>query len=140
MTLNESVLTDASPLFKEIGLDQEQAQKVVSFYAKQVQAGSQKLTDDFNQLKSDWYAQSETDSDFGGDEFEKNVKIAQTAVSKYGTPELKQLLQDHGVGNHPEMVRFMVRVGRTLREDSPGPVGGASSGTKSRATILYPND
>ena len=138
--LDEAALAEATPLFKELGLTQEQSQKVVDLYAKQVQAGSQMQTDNFNQLMNDWREQSKTDSEFGGDKYDENVKIAQHAISKYGTPELKQLLNDHGVGNHPEMVRFMVKVGRTLSEDVPGNPGGATSKADDAVSILYPND
>ncbi len=140
ITLDEAALAEASPLFKELGLNQEQSQKVVDLYAKQVQAGSQKQVDDFNQLKSDWRNDSMKDDEFGGDNFEENVKVAQNAINQYGTPGLKQLLDDYGVGNHPEVVRFMVRVGQTLKEDVPGSAGSATSKEGDRVTRMYPND
>ena len=140
MELDASMVSEANPLFKELGLNQDQAQKLVSFYAEQAQAGSQKQVDTFNQLTSDWLSQAKTDSEFGGDNFDENVKIAQSAIGKYGTPELKQLLDDYGVGNHPEIIRFMVKVGSTLKEDVPGSAGKASSKATDRVSILYPNN
>lgn len=139
MELDETVLAEATPMFKELGLTQDQSQKVVDFYAKQVQASSQTQIDNFNQLMSDWRDQSKNDGEFGGDKFEENVKIARSAVDKYGTPELQQLLTEHGVGNHPEVVRFMVRVGQTLQEDVPGSSGTVSKPGADRVDILYPN-
>lgn len=136
--LDETALAAADPLFKELGLTQENAQKVIDLYAKQVQAGSQSQTEAFNQLKSDWREQSKNDKEFGGDKFDENVKVGQFAITKYGTPELKQLLEDHGLGNHPEMIRFMVRVGRTLNEDVPGSSGAATSQAQDRVSTLYP--
>ena len=137
MTLDETALAEANPMFKELGLNQEQAQKVIDLYAQQVQAGSQKQVDDFNQLMDDWLTASKNDGEFGGDKFDENIKVAQNAIAKYGTPELKQLLEDHGVGNHPEVVRFMVRVGQTLKEDNPGETGGAPAQKKDRVEVLY---
>lgn len=140
MTLNETVLSEATPIFKELGLNQEQAQKLIDIYAGQIQAGSQKQVDDFNQLMSDWRAQSEKDPEFGGNNFEANIAIARKAIDVYGTPGLKQLLGDHGVGNHPEVIRFMVKIGKTLKEDEPGSSGSASPPAQDRASLLYPND
>ncbi len=140
VSLDEAALAEASPIFKELGLGQEQAQKLIDIYAAQVQAGSQTQTDNFNQLMNDWRDQSKNDSEFGGDNFEESVRIAQSAVTKYGTPELKQLLEEHGVGNHPEVVRFMVRVGKTLKEDVPGSTGTASSKAEDRVSLLYPTN
>lgn len=139
VTLNEAVLSEATPLFKEAGLSQEQAQKLIDLYAGQIQAGSKQQTDDFNQLMSDWRDQSKNDPEFGGDNFEANVKIARKSIDVYGTPELKQLLEEHGVGNHPALVRYMVAVGKTLPEDVPGSPGSASSTAQDRVSILYPD-
>lgn len=138
--LDEVALAKATPIFKELGLTQEQAQKVVDLHTELSQAGSQKQVDTFNQLINDWREQSKNDGEFGGDKFEENVAVARSAIAKYGTPELKQLLEDHGVGNHPEVIRFMVRVGRTLKEDVPGQTGNTSTPEKDRVAVLYPND
>lgn len=137
MELDSAALEQATPLFKELGLNQEQAQKVVSRYAELVQAGSQKQIDDFNQTLTDWGNQAKSDSEYGGENFDKNLKIAQSAVTKYGTPELKKVLDDFGVGNHPEMIRFMVRVGATLQEDVPGSQGGNVGTAQDRVTQMY---
>jgi len=140
MQIDEAALTEAIPVFKELGLTQAQSQQIIDLQAKLVQAGSEKQVNDFNQLMTDWRTQTENDSEIGGDSFPENVKVAQAAISQYGTPELKQLLEEQGVGNHPEVVRFMVRVGKTLKEDVPGSPGAATSQAKSRVDLLYPND
>ena len=138
MEVDELGLEKVTPLFKELGLTQENAQKLIDAYAEQIQAGSQKQMDDFTQLMNDWREQSANDKEFGGEKFEENVKLAKSAINKYGTPELKQLLEDHGVGNHPEMIRFMVRVGQTLKEDVPGAAGAVSNPVADRVAQLYP--
>jgi len=138
--LDSAALESAIPLFKELNLTQEQAQKLVDWQSKHVQASSEKQIDTFNQLKSDWRDQSENDSEFGGDQFDENIKLASAAVDKYGSPGLKKLFDDYGVGNHPEVVRFMVKVGKTLKEDVPGATGAATSTAKDRVSILYPNE
>ena len=138
--VDAALLTEATPIFKELGLNQDQAQKLVDFQAKQAKAGSESRVDAFNQLMNDWQEQSKNDKELGGDKFDENVKIAQVAIAKFGTPELKQLLEEHGVGNHPELIRFMVKVGKLTAEDDPGGITTPSSGAKDRASILYPND
>jgi len=140
VTVDASVLSEATPLFKELGLTQDQAQKLVDFQAKQVQASSQSQTDSFNQLMNDWQTQSKNDKEFGGDKFEENVGIARSAIDSFGTPELKQLLEEHGVGNHPEVIRFMIKVGKTVREDVPGGNTVPTSKAQDRVSLLYPND
>lgn len=138
--LDSALLTEATPLFKELGLNQDQAQKLVDFQAKQAKASSQSQVDAFNQLMNDWQEQSKNDSEFGGDKFEENVGIARSAIDKFGTPELKQLLEEHGVGNHPEVIRFMVKVGKLTAEDVPGGTNTPPSKAQDRVSLLYPND
>lgn len=138
VTVNSELLAEATPIFKELGLSQEQAQKLVDFQAKQVQASSQSQVDAFDQLMKDWQTQSKNDKEFGGDKFEENVGIARTAIDKFGTPELKQLLEEHGVGNHPEVIRFMVNVGKLTAEDVPGNTTTPTSKAQDRVSLLYP--
>lgn len=136
VTINESLLNEAVPIFKELGLNQEQAQKLVNFQAKQQ---AQQL-DTFNQQIETWANQAKADKEYGGDKFEENVTLARTVVNKFGTPELKQLLDNHGVGNHPEVIRFMVRVGQLTREDVPGSKTVTPNKVIDHVSLLYPND
>lgn len=138
MELDEKALEGAAPLFKEIGATQEQAQKLIDIAAGMVQAGAQKQAESFSQIVEDWRKQSEQDSEFGGDKLEENVRLAQEALNKFGTPELKQLMTDYGIGNNPEVIRFMVKIGKLTKEDQPGSASGAATPTKDRLSILYP--
>ena len=138
MPLDEALLNEATPIFKDLGLTQEQAQKLVDFQVKQVQASSQSQVDAFNQLMQDWREKSKNDSEFGGDKFDESIAVARSAVDKFGTPELKQLLEEHGVGNHPEVIRFMVKVGKLTSEDVPGTSGAQSTPDQDRVSQRYP--
>ena len=138
--LDAQMLESAQPLFKELGLNQEQAQKLVDFQAAQVQASQTGQAEAFNQLKLDWQDQSKNDKEIGGDKFEQSVSDAREALGKFGTPELTKLLNDFGIGNHPEMIRFMAKVGTLTKEDVPGNSGSPANPEKDRVSILYPSD
>ena len=134
--LDQQLLDKVTPIFKDAGLNQEQAQSLVDAYSEQVESQLQSQHDSFNQLISDWQQQSKTDKDFGGDKFNENVGIAKSALEKFGTPELSQALNESGLGNHPEVIRMLVKVGRMTQEDNPG---GGSPVTQERdlADKLY---
>lgn len=138
--LDTSVLDKASPVFKEMGLSKEQAQKFIDLHTEHLQASQQKQTESFEQLKQDWAEAAKNDPEIGGDKFDENVSHARAALSKFGSPELTTLLNDFGVGNNPEVIKFMAKVGRLTAEDSPGGTGGATAPAKSRLDILYPSD
>lgn len=137
MDVDTALLEQAVPVFKELGLTQEQAQKLVDLQAQNVQASQQAQVDSFNQLKQDWLDQAKSDDEIGGDGFDENVSDARLFIDKFGTPELKTLLNDYGVGNHPEVIRAFARAGKLLKEDVPGGNGQPESGKKDRAEILY---
>lgn len=139
VTMDTELLDKAVPLFKELKLNQEQAQKLVDFQSEFVQASQQGQAEAFNQLKLDWQEQTKSDSEIGGDNFEESVSDARAALEKFGTPELTKLLNDFGIGNHPEMIRAWKRVGALLKEDIPGSTGAATSEKKDRVSILYPS-
>jgi len=139
LTLDDAQLESATPLFKELGLTQEQAQKLVDFQAAQVQAGQQGQMDAFTQLKDDWLAQSKADKEFGGDKFEENVGIAKQAIAKFGSEGFNKLLNDFGLGNHPEVIRLMTKVGRLTKEDNPDDTGNnVNQGPRDHVSVLYP--
>ena len=138
MTLNEGLLEEAAPIFKELGLNQEQAQKLVDFQAKQVQASQQGQMDAFNQLKNDWMDQTKKDAEIGGDKFDENIGVAKEAIAKFGNEGLTKLLNDFGMGNHPEVIRFMAKVGRLTREDNPDSGGSPIGKSQDHVSILYP--
>lgn len=138
MELDTALIEQAIPLFKEAGISQEQSQKFVDLYAAKIQEVEQGKLDTFNQLRQDWVKQAKNDPEFGGDKFDENIASAKAALDKFGTPELSKLLNDFGVGDHPEMIRFMVSVGRMTQEDTPGNGVRKGAQTKSDTEILYP--
>lgn len=135
MQVDKAALEVALPVFKELGLNQDQAQKLVDLQANMVKANQ----DAWMNTITEWQKQARADKEFGGDKFDESVKTANFAVKKYGNDAFVKMLADYGVGNHPEMVRFMLNVGRTLKEDVPGSSGGSVKGKQDVISILYPN-
>tara|TARA_R110000787_G_C13443394_1_gene446760 strand:- start:39437 stop:40072 length:636 start_codon:yes stop_codon:yes gene_type:complete len=137
IVLNEQVMGGAAELFKADGLTQAQAQKYIDLAADLVQQTSEGQAGAYEQQKQGWYDQSKADPDFGGDKFDETVGLAQLGLSKVGTPELNALLQETGLGNHPEIIRAMRNVGNLMKEDNPG--GGLPNSKQSdRISTLYP--
>lgn len=110
---------------KESGLKSEGAQKLVDFYAKQ-QAAAQKAADEgFAKALKEMETEASTDEEIGGAKWDESKALALKAIAKFGTPKLAGVLNQSGLGNHPELLRFCARVGKGLAEDS---VAGAASG------------
>lgn len=127
---------------KELGLDSAKAQKLFDLYATQ-QAESLKVAEAEGQkLHQGWLDAQKGDAEIGGEKLPASINNARRAIAKYGTPELRAFLNDTGVGDHPELLRFVSRVGAAMREDSVGGTAAAAGSTNDAATKLrnlYPN-
>ncbi len=121
------------PIAKELNLSNEQAQKLVDVYGSKIMP---KLVE---QQAAQWQGaiepnntQVKADKDLGTD---ASIGAAQKAMDKFGSPELKQYLNETGLGNHPELVRIFANIGKAMSED--GLVTGNSGGAKSAADVLF---
>lgn len=117
----------------ELKLPAEGAQKVVDLYAGIKQAEAEAFT---AQVEA-WGNEVKADKDIGGAKLDENLATARKAVDTFGTPELKSLLNSTGMGNHPEVVKLMVKIGKAISED--GVVRGkpAEAKPKDAASVLY---
>lgn len=132
--LNKELVDEFKPLAKELGLSQENAQKLVDFQNK----AEQKKQENWNNLQQEWMDKSQNDQEFGGQAFEENVAVARKALDTFGNDAFKEFLDFAGAGNHPEVIRFLYRVGKAVDEDKMHK-GNASDGPKDPAKILFPN-
>ncbi|HGM6654497.1 MULTISPECIES: peptidase [Serratia] len=129
--LDANALAVFEPIAKELGLSQEQAQKLVDIYP-QIQ---QQQAEAWSKQVSDWGEQVKADKEIGGDKFNASVGAAQRALDQFGNPELREYLNASGLGNHPALVRFCAKVGKAMAEDTF--VVPNQGGQRSAADILY---
>ena len=113
--LDPEVLTAFGDVAKELNLPQDAAQKVLDKVAPVIQARQAKAIE---QTKVEWATQSKSDSEFGGENLTDNLDVAKASLDTFGTDALKSLLQETGLGNHPEVIRFMYRAGKAISEDA----------------------
>lgn len=111
--LDTALAEQAAPVFKELGLDQKQAEGLVQFFAQtrlnEVQSATEALTARQEEwrgaIKSEW-----------GSNYDSNIAVAAKAVA-LGGDELRQALDETGAGDHPAVVNFFHKVGQQLSED-----------------------
>ena len=132
--MNEETLGEYHTFAKENNLTQEQAQRGVDMVAQMKQAEMNQWVE---QQKS-WVDDAKSDTEFGGDKFDQSISVAVKARDSFGTPEFNEMLDSSGLGNHPEMIRFLSRVGKQISEDGVI-VGGSSISNQSREAVLYPS-
>ena len=112
--LDPEVLTAFGEVAKDLDLPQEAAQKVLDKVAPVIQARQAKAVE---QARADWATKSQSDEEFGGENLGANLEIAKSSLNAFGTDAFKSLLSESGLGNHPEVIRFMYRAGKAISED-----------------------
>lgn len=133
--LDAEALKDFEPVARELNLTNEQAQKLVDAYPKILAGVQQRQTEAWQAQTEQWAADVKADKEVGGDKLTANLNAAQRALDQFGTPELREYLDGTGLGNHPELVKAFIKVGKAMSED--GVITGKESGQRSAAEVLY---
>ncbi|MBA8045632.1 peptidase [Citrobacter freundii] len=135
--LDTEALKEFEPVAREMNLTNEQAQKLVDVYPKILAGVQQRQVEAWQQTTEQWAADVKADKEIGGDKLTSNLSAAQRALAQFGTPELKEYLEGTGLGNHPELVKAFVKVGKAMSEDKVV-TGGHESGGSDLISAFYP--
>jgi len=94
---------------KEMNMSQEGAQKVVDFFTNTY---APKLETMRQEQIGKWREESEK-------QFKKeDLEIANRGMAAFSSPELKELLGQTGLGNHPQIVKLFNLIGTKLSESN----------------------
>ena len=113
--LDEKVLDAYTKAAEAAKLDPKVAQELVDVV---VPALAARQLEQMQAVQDAWTEESKADKEFGGDKLNENLAIANKAITDLGTPELRTLLDETGIGNHPEVIRFVFRAGKAISEDN----------------------
>ena len=138
--VDPETMNEARALLGELKLPQDQAQKLVDFYTGKIRQFGDAQSQRWVKLNEKWVNDFKADQEIGGDRVNDTVSAATKAMNRFGTPGLREALIMTGAGNHPEIIRFVARVGKAIAEDRFIVSGGASAvGARSAAEIIYPS-
>jgi hypothetical protein len=119
--LHESVVAAYSEVARELKLPQDVAQKVVDRLTPVIESAqaeqAKAFYSDIGGAPDTWESAARADKEYGGEKLSANLAVAHRAM-KFATPELHALLNKTGIGNHPEVIRWMYRVGNAISEDT----------------------
>ncbi|MDC4196942.1 peptidase [Enterobacter cloacae complex sp. RIVM_C039474] len=134
--LDTAALEQFEPIARELNLTNEQAQKMVDLYGTKIMPMvQQQQAEAWQKTTEQWAADVKADKEIGGDKLTANLSAAQRALDLFGGPVLKEYLNTTGLGNHPELVKTFVKIGKAMSED--GMVDGSNQGQRSAAEVLY---
>jgi hypothetical protein len=122
---------------RELNLTNEQANKLVPLGAQLVQKVQAQQQEAHQQQVTQWATDAKSDKEFGGDKFDASLKVALKARDQFATPELRTVLDQTGLGNHPEVVRLFYRIGNAIADDKFVQAAAGGGTKKSAAAVLF---
>lgn len=139
VTLDAKALEQFVPLAQELDLSQASAQKLVDLQVGLLQADAAARDTAFTETLESWRAANQTDAEFGGEKWAATQEQVGRLVERFGTPGLKELFNETGVGDHTEVLRFAYRLAQVIAEDTPAPNEHPAGQGKTRAQRMYPD-
>jgi hypothetical protein len=148
-TLDAGAIEAATPIFKELGLNQAQADKLVEFYNKQTGDIAQKNLDAVNTMREGWRTAVNADPEIGGklDAVKADIGKALSQLPPALSQEFRDAMDLTGAGDHPAFIKAfhkfaqMVNEGKAVTAAAPSPHGQKAPGAapRSLASTMYPN-
>lgn len=128
--IDTALVDKLSPVLKDLKIDQEGFQKLVDVFAphmaEQVEAQRKASLESFNEIKEGW--RTDTNKELGANAKEKLGLAAsfidRMAESQEHADQIREVLDETGVGNHVAVVKLLIKAGKAISEDSfPGSKG-----------------
>ncbi len=114
---------------KEQGLTQEAAQKFVDFYCSAVQGRIAKEREDFSRWADEQEKAMKDDAEFGGPNFEANLRTARIGLEKLAPKELLEYVNHNWLGSFKPFVLMCWKAGKLVSEGTVPDAHGVRGGT-----------
>lgn len=157
-TLDPKAIEAATPIFKELGLTQDQAQRLVAFHASQMIEAAKAPAATYEATRTQWQTAVKSDPELiaavsGGKTGLEAVKLdISRALTGLNDPKLaadfKAAMDLTGAGDHPAFVKALwklsafVTEGKPVTGAGPSPHGQRAPGVAEKpspAQAMYPN-
>ena len=111
--IDETVLGSFTEVARELNLSNESAQKLLDKVLPVIQ---QRAVEQSEALHTQWRDAVKVDKEIGGQKLDENLATAKAALKAYGNDGLQQLMNGP-IGSHPDMLKFLVKVGARVAPD-----------------------
>jgi hypothetical protein len=122
MEVDKELLAETEPLFKELGLTQEKAQKVIDLYAQKVMpAIVKRQADAWQDQVAAWKNEVVATKEITLDDKGQNTDGIRVINSLFNTDEAAKFRADldkYGLGNHPGLNLMFARMAKNLKESN----------------------
>jgi hypothetical protein len=141
--IDEALLSGFKAKAGEAKLNSEQATAIATWWASEQKKQQDALVHGVQKQTEAWLTQIKSDPELGGAHFTDATSKARAAVVRFGGEKVRAVLNDYGLGNHPDLFRMFVDIGRSMAEDKAAlgtaPGGLTPSTETERNRARYPN-
>jgi hypothetical protein len=153
--LKAPTLEKATATFKELGLSQEAAQKIVDLHIAEIQAAAKAPVDAYDEMRAEWKAKAQADPDIGSFTGSKALGMKEDIGRALDALNDKQLKTDFqyamdltGLGDNAAFIKVASKWAksviepRNVRGDGPSQHGQNDKGQQQRPNVaqgMYPN-
>lgn len=145
MEVDKALTERFAPVAKELDLSQAGFQKLSDAFSEWRKGEAEASNKAWNDTLDNWAKDSKADAEIGGANYDANLAVAKKALNAFfKTPEehkaWSEFVDSTGVGEHPVLKRLLYRIGKTIKDDTPNPLGGGkqpAEGTD-RASRIFP--
>lgn len=134
-TVDTALAEKVTALAKDMKLDQAGAQRLYDAHTTLLDAKYAEADAHVTQ----WKAEAAADPEIGGEKAATVAVDMEAAITKFGTPHLKALLEYTRLDSHPEIRRMLARVGKLTKEDTTVRAAPGAAPPQSIAERMYPN-
>jgi len=149
-TLDTAAIESATPIFRELGLSQDQAQRLVSFYSEQIGKINSENEGFMETMRTQWREELKADKDIGGklDAVKVDISRALDRLPTEVRDNFKSAMDLTGAGDHPAIIKAMYSLASLIGEGThvsgkgPSVEGQSKTGVATRpsaAQSMYPN-
>jgi hypothetical protein len=108
MAADDPIFAEFKTTASELGIKPDAAQRMLDLHQK-TQAAQGRA---WQEQVAAWGEEARSDPEIGGSGFDQTVAAARGVLDKYGTPELRSLLDRSGLGNHRAVIALLAGIAR----------------------------
>lgn len=139
IVFDEGISKSFVDIVNKFAISREAAAALTELQVNAVKSMEEKSNSAYEAMQTQWRTETEKDTEIGG----KNLPVTLTTISKimdrYGTPELRGVLDLTGAGNNPHVIKFFHNIAKDFAEGKMIPVVTPVTSTQTIAQKLYPN-
>lgn len=119
-----AALDDFKSTAKDLGLSQDQFQRIIEMDLQRSEAEATAAVDAYNTRISGWRQEARADSVIGGEQYDASIKKANAVLKQFADKDFIGILRSpsaentngFGIGNHAATIRFLNNVAAALAD------------------------